>query len=704
MPSAPCGKPVLPAIAVLLLSTAGLSGQSKTPPPGPWPGWDRYQKILWSTGDPISPGPWLQRVREAGFTAEQCAANEDCRRFAAAGLSLYAENLVSELGFHHGRAPLYEADWQDYTTTEGKRFLVRKPCLDDPAFWEQIAPRTTLRVRNQMPNRPLLYDLRDEPSLASFVSPMDYCFCPHTLRAMRNWLNRQYSSLAALNREWDTSFTGWNEVTPSTTFEIKRREKAALAAGKPENYASWADHRAFMDDSFAQAIERLRELVHREDPRTPVGIAGVQMPSAWGGYDLWRLSRAVDWMEPYDIANSRAILASFLPAGSPVLTTYFGSDIPALTRQAWLRVLDGDRGAIVWDDEKDRVIQKSAAGMPLTRRGADLRGLFEQVGAAAQRLAGARRLRDGIAIHYSQASIRAHWMFDSREDGNTWFRRLASYEREHSRFAKVRNSFVKVVEDLGLGADFVSYEQIEHDELIRGGYKILILPQSVALSALECRRISAFVQAGGTVIADNMIATMDEHCRRLPAGQLDELFGIRQKPVWKAAGERGFSIFRRPGPVTPIPFDPALALAGGHRGSIPGAPMAIENRVGKGRAIYLNLDMHDYADWRNTWPDGAAYRAVFDGLFRSAGLAGPVQVQGAPGVLVRRFAGAGLEYMALAQNTGSKVPTSTVRVHVQLAQPMRVKAEARDFGVVREFDLALNPSQPVTLLELRNPQ
>jgi hypothetical protein len=40
------------------------------------------------------------------------------------------------------------------------------------------------------------------------------------------------------------------------------------------------------------------------------------------------------------------------------------------------------------------------------------------------------------------------------------------------------------------------------------------------MSAEECRRIQEFVRAGGTVIADNMTATMDAHCRRLPRGQL----------------------------------------------------------------------------------------------------------------------------------------------------------------------------------------
>ena len=345
------------------------------------------------------------------------------------------------------RAALYEADAKGYFATREKRFLVRKPCFDDPALWEQITPRVAAEPCHA-PHHPLLYDLRDEPSLGSFTPPMDYCFCPHTLRAFREWLQTQYSSLAALNAEWETAFEKWSDVVPLTTFEIKDREKAALTARRPENYAAWADHRAFMDFSFAKAIDRLRSTIHRYDRDTPVGIAGVQTPSAWGGYDLWRLWQAVDWMEPYDAGNSRAILGSFLPARAPILATYFGSDPAKLRRTAWFRLLDGDRGAIVWDDDPERIIRKSAKDMPITQRGADFRDILSPIRAAAAQLRPLQRTGDRIAIHYSQASIRAQWMFDSRVDGNTWPRRLASYELTHSRLIQTRQSFVKAVEDL----------------------------------------------------------------------------------------------------------------------------------------------------------------------------------------------------------------------------------------------------------------
>ena len=65
-----------------------------------------------------------------------------------------------------------------------------------------------------------------------------------------------------------------------TTYEIKERERRDLAAGRLENYAPWADHRAYMDVSFSQALERLRGMVPavRDCPlETPQHLRGLSV-------------------------------------------------------------------------------------------------------------------------------------------------------------------------------------------------------------------------------------------------------------------------------------------------------------------------------------------------------------------------------------------------------------------------------------------
>jgi hypothetical protein len=449
-----------------------------------------------------------------------------------------------------------------------------------------------------------------------------------------------------------------------------------------------------MDYSFASAINRMRAIIHRYDPQTPVGIAGVQMPSAWGGFDLWQLSQSVDWMEPYDIANSRAILGSFLPRRAPVLATYFGNDAAKLRRQAWSRLLDGDRGAIVWDDSDSRVVAHYAAAT-ITPRGEAIRELFRELRSAAGMLAGLRREDDRVAIHYSQPSIRVHWMFDSREDGDTWPKRFSSYEAGHSRLAKVRNTFVQILEGLGITPAFLSSEQIEAGELTRGGYRILLLPQSVAMSARECRAVEDFVRGGGVVVADNMAATMDEHGRRLQGGQLDELFGVRQKPVWQGESHSPLSLSAL-GLAPFTTYDPSLTIvAPARRDTVSGAPMVVAKRTGAGRTYFLNIDMRE-ADSTRASRFGN-YVKLFESLLPAAGAESPIRVPGRHDLTIVRFAGSGIEYVAIYPAAAGP---SASRIHVILATPANVRMSGKDLGSVRELDVVLDPARPL-FLELR---
>jgi hypothetical protein len=182
------------------------------------------------------------------------------------------------------------------------------------------------------------------------------------------------------------------------------------------------------------------------------------------------------------------------------------------------------------------------------------------------------------------------------------------------------------------------------------------------------------------VIADNMAAVMDEHGRRLRAGRFDELFGVPQKWGWRPAGTGS----RVPGKIPGA--DPLLAFD-------PGVPIPSRRQVGKGTAVYLNLDMQDYGSLRGFWPRGANYLDLFRMLLTDAGIDAPVKVTGPHHVKVQRFNGADVQYVALLADEPG-------RVHVALPRNAHVRDGARDLGMSREFDLNLDSQKPA-LLELR---
>jgi hypothetical protein len=139
-------------------------------------------------------------------------------------------------------------------------------------------------------------------------------------------------------------------------------------------------------------------------------------------------------------------------------------------------------------------------------------------------LIASRREVDPIAIHYSQASMRSEWMQAQKPHGDGWVRRSSSSERLDSQFLRLRESWCRLIEDLGLQYNFVAYGQVEQGELLRGGYRVLVLPRSSALSSAEAQGIREFVAQGGTLIADGEPGAFDEHSRKLEQSSLADLF------------------------------------------------------------------------------------------------------------------------------------------------------------------------------------
>lgn len=458
----------------------------------------------------------------------------------------------------------------------------------------------------------------------------------------------------------------------------------------------------------------MRQIIRQVDENALVGLEGTQMPSAWGGYDLWRLSQAIDWVEPYDICNSREIFRSFMPKDAPILSTVFGTDYDRIKLRLWWLLLHGDKGCIVWDDEKSRCIDKNQPDLPPTERGKRLAVIFRELKTFAPMIFQLEPVTDPIAIHYSQASIRAHWMFDSREDGDTWMRRFSSYESIHSRLAKARDAFVRLIEDLGFQFQFISYEQIEQGDLLRRSFKVLLLPQSVAMSAKECEQIRAFVRSGGVVIADNMTATMDEHCRRLLQGQLDDLFGIKRKGTGWSPKPKGGEV-EIAGELIPV-YEKDIVVTRGKPKFQAKAPAIIINKYGKGVAVYLNLDTRDYGKLRLSPPKGKAFRELTRQLLKMAGLEAPIKIVNADTaqevacVEVWRYKADGSEYIVLIRNPEFRArelgevgyPTNEAleraeRIRITFPYKARIREvrTGKDFGMVNQVVVAFEPWSPL---------
>jgi hypothetical protein len=221
---------------------------------------------------------------------------------------------------------------------------------------------------------------------------------------------------------------------------------------------------------------------------------------------------------------------------------------------------------------------------------------------------------------------------------------------------------VKLVEDNLYQYRFIAYGQLENGELDDSDLKVLLLPQSIAMSAKECAAIRRFVQQGGTVIADCRTALMDQHGKTLRRGQLDDLFGITRGDLRFDPGSPDVRLDSKERSNLPTSLNIAAAEPGlsavtavAHFRDSRGTPVLLINNVGKGKAIYLNALITDYHRWRLRPPEGDALRDLLGTLLNEAGVEHQYRIaddQGRSphGVEIHPFIAGNLRVVALHRN------------------------------------------------------
>ena len=479
-------------------------------------GWWDYQIVMWQRHT----NEQFAALKTIGISGGQSVARTKTIPdfLLANNLRWYAENLATDFySEYHRYFPDRTNSWKFLEVREqykkdrtSKEPLKRRPSLSDPLWLTRIRERLIESAKYYSPYRPFFYSLGDEAGIANLAAFWDFDFSDESIVPMRRWLHERYGSLKQLNEQWEMNFTTWDAVMPPTTDEAMKR--------RGENFSAWSDFNEWMDISFAGALKMGRDAIQSVDPHAYVGIGGGQMPG-WGGYDYSRIAKSLNAIEPYDIGNNIEILRSLNPQMA-VLTTSFARG-PWEKHRVWYELLHGNRGLVIWDDKAAFI----GPGTTIGERGREVEPYYKELrdGVAAL-LINSQRIDDPIAIHYSQPSMRIEWMLAQRPNGEKWVTRNSSTEYRDSEFLRLRESFCRLIEDEGLQYNFVSYDQVEQGELMRGGYRVLMLPRSTALSSAEAQSMRNFVAQGGTLIADGQPGVFDERCKRLAKPQLQDIF------------------------------------------------------------------------------------------------------------------------------------------------------------------------------------
>jgi hypothetical protein len=525
-----------------------------------------------------------------------------------------------------------------YRRTSDTRFLVRTPSFADPLVRERLFDLGRSAARAKAVYNMDYYFVGDEGSLSSYADPVDFCWGAHTLLGFRAWLREQYGSLDALNRTWGSDFRDWDSVRPLTT-------EAARLEGR---YAPWADHRTYMEVSFARAYQTVRDGVREGDPQGHIALSGTQVTSPWNGCDWHRLDGVIDDFLSYSGGNQWDIHRSFAKPGARIgFWTGYGRSGAAVKHEVWTAALQGVlHPQLFWSPS---IVNPD---MTFSRSGRDLgeafRALrFEGIG---RLLMEAERLDDGVALHYSMASVHAAGILGQHPGRG---------EKATRSFPENRDGWVRLLDDLGLSFRFLATPQVEAGAL--DGKRVFVLPYSTALSDREVAAIRKFVEAGGLLVGDAAAGLFDEHVAFRPEGALDALLGVtgpspKQRlsaPPPPASGpvrvtSDGASLGLRAGDLGALTaLEPAVrATTGRVLARVGRADVAVTHTVGRGRAFYLNalLDPED--------PSHDAWRGVLRAVLESAGIRPAVSVWDPAGrpltrVRVARYRFSGHEVVAV---------------------------------------------------------
>ncbi|MGD9495714.1 MAG: beta-galactosidase [Armatimonadota bacterium] len=557
--------------------------------------------------------------------------------------------------------------------------LVRKPCLTDPQYLTTELGNLQELGAALGPFRPRAYTLGDECFLSSSA---DVCFSETCTADLRRWLQGEYETVQELNASWGTNYASFDEAEPITLADARE-------AAQP---ARWVDHRRHMEFVYARMMERARAAIQSADPRAEVGFDGPFATTSVSGNDWWRLMQVFDMCNLYERPEEWEPMRSFAKPGA-LLGVWYGGYFQYRNEDSerlwpWRALLNGMNSMWWYAVYHGLTTCPMDALTPSMTIYPSFRWASEEIaelrGGPAQALMNARRLHDGIAVHYSQSSVHAAtWSPEFGPLDHTW---LATYH---------------TLEDMGLQYDCYAVAQLEQQGLDPAQYPVLVMPHSQAISPAEARAIRAYVQAGGTVIADVQPGVCDHHGKPASPGLLDELFGIERVDgagVLSAVEGVIDGLSAEPGRLTELDVDgnvrPLGATAMGAAGEV---PLVLINQTGAGRTVLLNYSFGSI-DRQRMEAEALEHWRVLRELLAMAGVAPQVSVTagGEPLRMLEtvRYADGPVQYLGFVKyRTGAEEPTVTARIATGERMHTWDVRSGEYLGEVDAWDARFTPSR-----------
>ncbi|MBR2427520.1 MAG: beta-galactosidase trimerization domain-containing protein [Lentisphaeria bacterium] len=524
---------------------------------------ENYTNMLWVCGDqyPVYSYPYrYKQYSEFGFNFHYSGSGNN-------GMLPMVRYSDAECGSNgHGCTGLFYdrnvlTDLKRYNQTNDKTYLVRTKCPNDPKFKDYLASDALSRRMDEYGTRKV-FQLGDEMSMTYHTASADICMCQYCMKEFRLLMQKKYGSIEKLNAAWDCKFKSWNDVLPLTLNEVILKD----------NRAPYLEHRLYMDEVFRRTLDGYRQRLKQKYPGAIVGPTGVPgYPSPYNGNSNFYSMKEFDCGSFY---QDTRIPVSFNREKRLVMRYRGYSNTQAETVYCfWEGLAIGERGNNNWFGA---IFLNPDLRLPAIRQYySDL--LWELRSGMGDLLYHNKKVTNTAAILHSQQSL------------------IVNYTKIHKTdFYSKEKDFARILEDLAIPYRFIAPEEL--DQLDQ--FKILLLPESSALSDNDVKKITAFVKRGGILIADVEPATFDESGRKRNIAALDSLFGIESKNTsQRKIRSTTFKDLKITHACRGIKTKSAKAQASA-KIRFNTVPLWIENKAGKGKTLLLNF-VTDYAATRS---------------------------------------------------------------------------------------------------------
>lgn len=502
------------------------------------------------------------------------------------------------------------------------------------------------------------------------------CHCELCQEAFRRWLMKKYGTLNALNQAywtgfWAKTYTDWSQLhSPS-------------ARGEGSIHGLYLDWMRFVTD---QTIDFMRHEVEAVRAFSDLPVTTNLMGSFYG-LDSFRFARVLDFAS-YDSYPSWGETSDY----SIALGAGFQYDITrSILNKPWI-LMESTPSMVNWKEicQPKRPGMHLASSLLTVAHGSDSVMYFQwrKSRGAAEKFHGAvvghersehtRVFRDVtevgecleriLPVLHARTEARAALMFD-------WNNRWAIANANGPRKDKQHDEIVQE-HYAALAGAHVNIDIVDEEKPLQG-YSLVSAPMLYMVKPGLAERLRAFVEKGGTLVLTYFSGYVDENdlcfLDGMP-GPLRPLAGVWAEEIDALYPGQSNKIVMRPGNALDLEgefacgflcelahAEGAQALADYGEDFYAGMPAVTENRLGKGRVIYLAARAEQkFLD------------LLYERLLRDAGVA-PI-VDAPAGVIVKEREKDGKKYTFLLNFAGQDVRMA-VPEGLDLVSGARVRGE-----------------------------